>query len=179
MEEIWKLINDYDFMYEVSSIGNVRRVDTKKPKIPGLVGGDRNRVQFMFQIKGNIFRAYAHQLVARAFIPNIDMKPHINHIDNNPLNNNVSNLEWCTHQENMDHMNKQNRSRNIPRPGIKHHNCKLTEKQVLEIFISSDVQNKIAKKYGVRQTHISRIKLGQRWGHLTKGVDYKNKQFTI
>ena len=44
-----------------------------------------------------------HRLVAQTFIQNTDKKPHINHIDGNPLNNNVSNLEWCTHSENIRH----------------------------------------------------------------------------
>ena len=44
-----------------------------------------------------------HRLVAEAFIPNIDNKPEVNHKDRNPANNAVSNLEWVTKQENMDH----------------------------------------------------------------------------
>ena len=41
-----------------------------------------------------------HRLVAAAFIPNPDNKPEIDHIDTNRSNNTVSNLRWCTKQEN-------------------------------------------------------------------------------
>ena len=42
-----------------------------------------------------------HQLVARAFIPNPNGYTEVNHIDENKGNNSVSNLEWCTHQQNI------------------------------------------------------------------------------
>ena len=45
-----------------------------------------------------------HRLVANAFITNHDNKPTVNHIDCNKNNNNVTNLEWATQQEQIDHV---------------------------------------------------------------------------
>lgn len=44
-----------------------------------------------------------HRMVAAAFIPNDDSKPEINHISGKKSNNSVTNLEWCTLQENYEH----------------------------------------------------------------------------
>ena len=50
-------------------------------------------------------KKYIHQLVAQAFIPNLNNYNEVDHIDGNSTNNNVNNLRWVTHQENMKNEN--------------------------------------------------------------------------
>ena len=44
-----------------------------------------------------------HQIMAETFLPKTIGKDVVNHIDGNKQNNNISNLEWCTQQENIVH----------------------------------------------------------------------------
>lgn len=44
-----------------------------------------------------------HRLVAMAFIPNPDNKPHVDHINRNRADNRVENLQWCTPTENAQY----------------------------------------------------------------------------
>lgn len=60
-----------------------------------------NRGYYSVGIKRKTYMV--HRLVALAFIKNPGAKPFVNHIDGNKLNNNVTNLEWCTVQENNQH----------------------------------------------------------------------------
>ena len=44
-----------------------------------------------------------HYLISITYLPNPENKNTINHIDKNKENNKISNLEWNTHKEQMDH----------------------------------------------------------------------------
>lgn len=60
------------------------------------------------RIKFNYKMYFVHRLIAETFIPNPQNKPYIDHIDRIRNNNCVSNLRWCTRQENNN-----NTSRNL------------------------------------------------------------------
>lgn len=51
---------------------------------------------------GETYHKAIHRLVAEAFIPNPNNYPEVNHIDRNIKNNNITNLEWCTRQYNLE-----------------------------------------------------------------------------
>lgn len=44
-----------------------------------------------------------HRVIAETFVSKPDGKNYVNHLDGNKMNNDVSNLQWCTHSENMQH----------------------------------------------------------------------------
>lgn len=96
-DEIWEQVTH---IHEVSNFGNVRNINGNllKPWV-GTTG------YYHIKVINNGVRKNVklHRLVALAFIPNPCKKPHVNHIDGNKLNNHISNLEWCTHAENLKH----------------------------------------------------------------------------
>lgn len=116
-EEIWKDIEGYEGLYQVSNMGRVRSLDRKsksKNKWNSYNMSIKGRIRLtatsqrgylrMRLCKDGIKQWYQlHQLVARAFIPNPEGKETVNHIDGNKKNNCVSNLEWATQAENNKH----------------------------------------------------------------------------
>jgi hypothetical protein len=94
--EIWKQIQNFP-LYEVSTLGRVKRIETGK--ILKLVRkGGYNKIQLFDN--GMQKRPAVHRLVAKAFIENPENKPDIHHIDHDKGNNCVDNLMWVTSQEN-------------------------------------------------------------------------------
>jgi hypothetical protein len=53
----------------------------------------------------------AHNLVMTHFVPNPDKKKFPNHKNLIRNDNRVNNLEWCTHQENIQHSYRENKNR--------------------------------------------------------------------
>jgi hypothetical protein len=104
MKEIWRPIVGYEGIYEVSNIGNVRRVlGNCKYRQRKLVFGSRRYYEVMLSKDNKTQLWLVHRLVALAFIPNPDSLPQVNHKDGDRTNNKVGNLEWVTAKANQLH----------------------------------------------------------------------------
>lgn len=109
--EIWKDIQGYEGIYQVSNYGNVKSLmfGPKNVKCKGeekLLKPSKGSVGYwrvQLYKSGKVSTICIHRLVAQAFIPNPDNKPFVNHIDSNKTNNHVENLEWVTPKENTRH----------------------------------------------------------------------------
>ena len=97
-EEVFLPIIDFD-NYMVSNLGNVKNATTNQIIKQRYNKYGYKRINIYKNKK--MFVKNVHQLVANAFLENVDNKPCIDHIDNNKENNNVSNLRFATHQENV------------------------------------------------------------------------------
>ena len=113
--EIWKDIQGYEGIYQVSNLGRIKslerivtnnkhggvRIVEEKILTPTDNGNGYKIIGLQKPKQRKNF--YIHRLVATAFIPNPKNFGYVNHKDYNKSNNNVSNLEWCTQKENVNY----------------------------------------------------------------------------
>ena len=113
MKENWKPINEFNGEYEVSSLGRIRKAkvifDGYIGKIHYVTTKEKSKILHINQnshgynrvcIKGKYYRVAI--LVAKAFVPNPENKPEIDHINTIRTDDMASNLRWVTHKENMN-----------------------------------------------------------------------------
>lgn len=114
MQELWKPIKNYEGLYEISNLGNVKSLD-KIVYCTNQYGTKATRIRKGKQLKlakqkngymsvslnSKTFKV--HRLVAEAFISNPNSFLQVNHKDGDKTNNSVDNLEWCDSYYNMQH----------------------------------------------------------------------------
>jgi hypothetical protein len=110
--EIWKPIQGFESLYEISNLGNVKsldkplnRLDSKKLRKEKLIKQVIRKGYLRVGLSKDGFRKFftVHRLVAMAFMPNGNFSLTINHKDGNKRNNLIENLEWCTRSEQIKH----------------------------------------------------------------------------
>lgn len=100
VKEIWRYIDGYEGLYQVSNFGNVRTLKFGKKRILKPSKDKDNYLKVTLCKDGKLKTYKIHRLAAFAFIPKIEGKNHVDHIDGNRQNNNVNNLRWCNQKEN-------------------------------------------------------------------------------
>lgn len=116
-EEIWKDIEGYEGLYQVSNLGRVKSLDRYMRNKYGTYTLKKGRIlknsilkstgypRVSLSREGNFVSKQVHRLVAKAFVPNPNNYLIINHKDENPLNPSADNLEWCTYKYNNNYGN--------------------------------------------------------------------------
>jgi AraC-like DNA-binding protein len=164
-EEVWKDIQGFDGVYQISNKGQVKScsrpkfirawfltkelvMKLKETKYGYLIIGLHKPEQ-----QGKLFKSI-HRLVAEAFIPNPEDKLTVNHKDGDKRNNDWSNLEWSTSSEQMQHA--------FQELGIeKRGNSKFSpefKKKVHDYFVNNEISiNKLSSLFNISERTAGRI----------------------
>lgn len=136
MTERWKDIQGYEGIYQVSDQGRVRSLDRtdcagrrrrgemRKPQV-----GTRGYLHVTLSKQRKAWCITVHRLVATHFIGPAPKGHQVNHKNGNKADNPVSNLEWVTPKQNLEH------SRDVignlhGRSGVTNHGAKLDPDKV-------------------------------------------------
>jgi hypothetical protein len=124
VKEIYLDITDYESLYQISNLGNVKSLLKKRN-----CGRHKNKFRIYDEIllkkqkdkrgyesvnlsKNGIQKRFLiHRLVSNTFIENKNGLPYVNHINGIKSDNNFLNLEWVTARENECHKQNQRKDK--------------------------------------------------------------------
>ena len=149
--EEWREIAGTGGLYEVSNRGRIRSL--KFGKILIMEGwiqsiGKYQRRFVTLRYSGIRKVVTVHRLVAGAFLDPEDGRAEVNHIDGDPLNNDISNLEYVTHAENMDH---------AVRIGLIQNNAAKNKHIVEKMYSEGYSKRRIAKAVGASWLSVKKL----------------------
>jgi hypothetical protein len=176
-KEVWKDVVGYEGKYKISSFGKVKSLSRYRKSRGELLAFIKEKELTLYDHFGyqrvtlrnnNKSREFSvHRLVTIAFITEVKDKPFVNHKDGNKKNNCISNLEWVTRQENVNHSVK-NGLHNLK--GSRHPASKLKESEVLRIReLYKDktfTQTELGEMFGVTGEMVSYIVRRMNWKHI-------------
>lgn len=154
--------------YEVNEQGQVRHKNTQRI-LKGYLTHDGYQRFTMYDENMNRRDRYCHVLVATEFLPNPNHYKEINHKNFNKLDNSVDNLEWVTHEDNMEHWQKAQQFYTQNEPKLENNNNRYQVKvpvaqysldgKLIKIYPS---YTQAGKENGIRDGNISLAARGKR-----------------
>jgi hypothetical protein len=172
--ENWKAVVGYEGLYEVSDMGNIRRIgrwtDGRANKVKG-IRKPHKKANGYFRI--NLYRDKTlkdfaiHRLVLAAFVGPLEFGYEVNHKNGIKNDNRLENLEYLTHSGNKLHSYRVLGAQHFK--GSEAPNAKLDEADVLAIRALRKRGWKIARiamEFGINKSAICKICRFQAWKHI-------------
>ena len=164
-QEEWRDIQGFEGCYQVSNMGRVRSISrivrsgkNKQRRTNGRVLTPwKTKHGYLSVALGRREKQSIHRLVAKAFIPNPNNYPDVNHKDEDKSNNNLSNLEWCNHSYNALYGTCQERL-------LKHKNTpvEMIDKETHKVLALFESMKIAMRETGVNKVTISAVCRGIR-----------------
>lgn len=102
MVEIFKDIQGFEGLYQISNMGKVKSFQNGKEKILKEKRNSKGYLSVSLRKDKKNYSRKIHRLVGEAFVPNINNLPEIDHINTIRDDNRAENLRWVTHKENCN-----------------------------------------------------------------------------
>jgi hypothetical protein len=144
--EVWKDIDGTFGGYKVSNLG---RIAGHNGNVLALRSDRDGYLRASIHFEGKSSPQLVHRLVAKAFIPNPNRLPQINHKDEVKTNNCVENLEWCDQAYNNRYGSLQKRAAERRRKPVDVYN------KSGEYVTTFSSLGEAAKHFGVDKTSVS------------------------
>lgn len=178
MNEVWKDVQGYEGLYQVSNLGRVKSLDRYVPHKRmgrkfckgGLMATHINNSGYVTVnlCKHNKYTSYdIHRLVAMAFLEVDDIScVEVNHKDENKKNNCADNLEWVTKSQNNKWGTKcERQSVKIKRTVIQ---CDLSGVPLKEWESATDAEKALNGKFTGAISHCIKGRLKTAYGFVWK-----------
>lgn len=162
MQEIWKDIEGFNG-YQVSNLGNIKSI--KRPNYPIIMKQQTNKGYKMVHITANDGTrklCQVHRLVLKTFCPceNMDLLE-VNHIDEDKTNNCLENLEWISHQDNVNY-------------GTGHIRAIEPQKDQILCVETGIVYNSMREASELTNTNYGNLSTACKTGRMCNGYHWKN-----